>query len=164
MSMAAMVVAISASAQVYVGGGVGISSTKVGDGDSKLSYKFVPEIGYQFNKNWEAGLSVGWKGVEDGAHSFELAPYARYNFCTSKLVDLFLEGTMGYAHVGGNGADADVFEVGLKPGLKLNLSDHVSFVTKVGFFGYQKNDFSNVQKWGMDVDATNVTFGVNYKF
>ena len=59
MSMAAMVVAISASAQVYVGGGVGISSTKVGDGDSKLSYKFVPEIGYQFNKNWEAGLSVG---------------------------------------------------------------------------------------------------------
>ena len=33
MSMAAMVVAISASAQVYVGGGVGISSTKVGDGD-----------------------------------------------------------------------------------------------------------------------------------
>lgn len=164
MSMAAMVVAISASAQVYVGGGVGISSTKVGDGDSKLSYKFVPEIGYQFNKNWEAGLSVGWKGVEDGAHSFELAPYARYNFCTSKLVDLFLEGTMGYTHVGGNGTDADVFEVGLKPGLKLNLSDHVSFVTKVGFFGYQKNDYTDVQKWGMDVDATNVTFGVNYKF
>ena len=38
MSMAAMVVAISASAQVYVGGGMGLASQKVGDGDSKLSY------------------------------------------------------------------------------------------------------------------------------
>lgn len=107
---------------------------------------------------------IGYAGVEDGNNAFVIAPYARYTFVNTKLVDLFLEGTMGYAHVGGNGADADVFEVGLKPGLKLNLSDHVSFVTKVGFFGYQKNDFSNVQKWGMDVDATNVTFGVNYKF
>ena len=68
------------------------------------------------------------------------------------------------SHTGGNGADADMFEFGLKPGLKLNLSNHVSFVTKVGFFGYQKNDFTDTQKWGMDVDATNVTFGVNYKF
>lgn len=33
MSMAAMVVAISASAQVYVGGGMGLASQKVGDGD-----------------------------------------------------------------------------------------------------------------------------------
>ena len=72
MSMAAMVVAISASAQVYVGGGMGLASQKVGDGDSKLSYKLVPEIGYQFNKQWEAGLSVGWEGVEDGAHTLRL--------------------------------------------------------------------------------------------
>ena len=162
MSMAAMVVAISASAQVYVGGGVGISSTKVGDGDSKLSYKFVPEIGYQFNKNWEAGLSVGWKGVEDGAHSFELAPYARYNFCTSKLVDLFLEGTVGYVHSEG----VDGYEIGLKPGVKVNLSKNVSFVTKVGFLGYQQVGDGNakVKTFGFDLDGTNVQFGLHYKF
>ncbi len=162
MSMAAMVVAISASAQVYVGGGVGISSTKVGDGDSKLSYKFVPEIGYQFNKNWEAGLSVGWNGVEDGAHSFELAPYARYNFCTSKLVDLFLEGTVGYVHSEG----VDGYEIGLKPGVKVNLSKNVSFVTKVGFLGYQQVGDGNakVKTFGFDLDGTNVQFGLNYKF
>ena len=162
MSMAAMVVAISASAQVYVGGGVGISSTKVGDGDSKLSYKFVPEIGYQFNKNWEAGLSVWWKGVEYGAHSFELAPYARYNFCTSKLVDLFLEGTVGYVHSEG----VDGYEIGLKPGVKVNLSKNVSFVTKVGFLGYQQVGDGNakVKTFGFDLDGTNVQFGLNYKF
>ena len=97
MTLATLFVAVCARAQVYIGGGVGFANAS-DDDDSRFSWKISPEIGYQFNKNWEAGLSVGWKGVEDGAHSFELAPYARYNFCTSKLVDLFLEGTVGYVH------------------------------------------------------------------
>ena len=162
MSMAAMVVAISASAQVYVGGGVGLGSTKVGDGDSKMNYKFVPEIGFQFSKNWDAGLSFGWQGVEDGAHSFEIAPYVRYTFCNTKLVDLFLEGTVGYVdqdHVDG-------YEIGLKPGVKVNLSKNIAFVTKVGFLGYQQlgDGDTKVKHFGLDLDGTNVTFGLNYKF
>lgn len=164
MTMAAMCMAVCASAQVYIGGSAALGGQKQGDGDSKMYYKLMPEIGYQFNKTWDAGLSVGYAGVEDGNNAFVIAPYARYTFVNTKLVDLFLEGTMGYGHIGGNGADADMFEFGLKPGLKLNLSDHISFVTKVGFFGYEKNDLTDTQKWGMDVDATNVTFGVNYKF
>ena len=164
MTLAAMVVAISASAQVYVGGAVGFGGVKQGEGDSKMFYQIVPEIGYQFNKNWDAGLSIGYQGVEDGNHTFEIAPYARYTFCNTKLVDLFIEGTVGYGHIGGNGADADMYEIGFKPGLKLNLSDHVSFVTKVGFLGYKKNDASDTEMWGVQLDATNVLFGVNYKF
>ena len=164
MTMAAMAVSVCASAQVYIGGTVGFGGIKQGGGDSKTFYKFVPEIGYQFNKNWEAGLTVGYQGVEDGNNMFTVAPYARYNFVTTKLVDLFIEGTVGYGHVGGHGADADAFEIGLKPGLKVNLSNHISFITKVGFLGWQKNDVTDVQKWGLDVDATNVQFGVNYKF
>lgn len=145
---------------------MGLASQKVGDADSKLSYKLVPEIGYQFNKQWEAGLSVGWEGVEDGAHTFEIAPYARYNFCTTKLVDLFLEGTVGYKHFGGNGRDYDGFEFGIKPGLKVNLSDHVAFITKVGFFGYQQENegAAKVKAFGVNLDGTNIQFGVNYKF
>lgn len=166
MTMAAMVIAASASAQVYIGGGVGLSSTKVGDGDSKMSYKIVPEIGYQFDKNWEAGLTVGYEGVEDGNNTFEIAPYARYTFCSTKLVDLFLEGTVGYTHIGGNGADVDGYEIGIKPGLKVNLSDHVAFVTKVGFLGYKQagDGAAKVKAFGVNLDGTNIQFGVNYKF
>lgn len=166
MSMAAMLVALSASAQVYVGGGIGIGSAKIGDGDSRMSYKFAPEIGYDFNKNWDAGLSFGWTGLEGGQHTFEIAPYARYTFMHSKLVNLFIEGTVGYGHVGGNGEDTDVYEFGFKPGLSVNLSDHVSFITKVGFLGYQQTEVDGVKlkQWGFDLDGTKVTFGVNYKF
>lgn len=131
MTMAAMVIAASASAQVYIGGCAGLSSVKYGKADSKMHYTLVPEIGYEFNKNWEAGLTIGYEGVEDGYNTFELAPYARYTFCNTKLVDLFLEGTVGYKHFGGNGRDYDGFEFGIKPGLKVNLSDHVAFITRL---------------------------------
>lgn len=166
MSMAAMVVAISASAQVYVGGGVGVGSTKVGDGDSKMSYKFVPELGFQIDKNWDAGLSVGWTGTEGGKHTFELAPYVRYTFCSAKLVDLFVEGTVGYTHTKLHSNSVDGYEIGFKPGVKVNLSDNIAFVTKVGFFGYQQEGEGNmkVKQWGVDLDGTNVTFGLNVKF
>ena len=108
MTMAAMFVAVCASAQVYIGGSAALGGQKHGDGDSKMYYKLMPEIGYQFNKTWDAGLSVGYAGVEDGNNAFVIAPYARYTFVNTKLVDLFLEDRMGYGHIGGNGADADI--------------------------------------------------------
>ena len=163
MTMAAMVIAASASAQVYIGGCAGLSSVKEGKADAKMHYALVPEIGYQFNKNWEAGLTIGYEGVEDGFNTFELAPYARYTFCSTKLVDLFLEGTVGYKHYS---HDVDGYEFGIKPGVKVNLSDHIAFVTKVGFLGYQHrdNDGYKVKRIGLKLDGTDIQFGLNYKF
>ena len=80
MTMAAMFVAVCASAQVYIGGSAALGGQKHGDGDSKMYYKLMPEIGYQFNKTWDAGLSIGYAGVEDGNNAFVIAPYARYTF------------------------------------------------------------------------------------
>ena len=65
MTMAAMCMAVCASAQVYIGGSAALGGQKQGDGDSKMYYKLMPEIGYQFNKTWDAGLSIGYAGVED---------------------------------------------------------------------------------------------------
>ena len=50
----------------------------------------------------------------------------------------------------------------MKPGLKVNLSNHVAFVTKIGFFGYQRVDEANT--WGVNLDGRNILFGINYKF
>ena len=172
MSMAAMVVAISASAQVYVGGGMGLASQKVGDSDSKLSYKLVPEIGYQFNNKWDAGIEVGIQKGEvckispvGDATTFTIAPYVRYAAVESKVVDLFFEGTIGYGSVSKGGGD--FYEVGIKPGLAVKLSDHVNFITKVGFLGYRgysPDHGDNSSTFGLNVDASNISFGAIYKF
>ena len=50
-----------------------VSYTSVDD-DSYFSWKIAPEIGFQFEKKWDAGVSLGYTGVENGQKVFELAP------------------------------------------------------------------------------------------
>ena len=128
MTLATLFVAVCASAQVYIGGGFSLANTSVDD-DSYFSWKIAPEIGFQFDKKWDAGVSLGYTGVENGQKVFELAPYVRYTVCGSKVVDFFIEGTVGYAHYDNKKPldDYDAFEIGLKPGLKVNLSKHMGF-------------------------------------
>lgn len=163
MTMAAMFVAVVASAQVYVGGGVGLGVTTVDHVDgSQLSWKVMPEIGYQFNEKWDAGLSVGFQGVEDGAKTFEFAPYARYSVYNAKLVDFFIEGTVAYRHISEDHNSTDAIAIGFRPGIKVNLSDHFDFVSKVGFLGFER--IGSVNNFGFDFDGTNIQLGLLYKF
>ena len=126
LSLAMALVSVCASAQVYIGGTAGISSNKIGDGDSKTAYKLIPEIGYQFNNKWDAGIEVGIQKGEvckispvGDATTFTIAPYVRYTAVESKVVDLFFEGTIGYGSVSKGGGD--FYEVGIKPGLAVKL-------------------------------------------
>ena len=59
--VASVAIAVSANAQVFVGGSVGFGSVKVAGGDSEVTYKIVPEVGYNFNKNWAIGLKIGYQ-------------------------------------------------------------------------------------------------------
>lgn len=126
LSLMMALVSVCASAQVYIGGTAGISSNKIGDEDSKTAYKLIPEIGYQFNNKWDAGIEVGiQKGdvckiarVGD-ATTFTIAPYVRYTAVESKVVDLFFEGTIGYGSVSKGGGD--FYEVGIKQVWLLSL-------------------------------------------
>ena len=154
LSLMMALVSVCASAQVYIGGTAGISSNKIGDGDSKTAYKLIPEIGYQFNNKWDAGIEVGiQKGdvckiarVGD-ATTFTIAPYVRYTAVESKVVDLFFEGTIGYGSVSKGGGD--FYEVG------------IGFL---GYRGYSPEEGKSSSTFGVDVDASNISFGAIYKF
>ena len=106
MTLVAAVIAVSASAQVYIGGNAGIASTKIGDQDSKTTYKVLPEIGYKINQDWAIGTVIGWgKGdpvtIEDAdkcVGTFEVAPYVRYTAVRTKMVDFFIDGGFSYKH------------------------------------------------------------------
>ena len=174
MTMVAAVIAVSASAQVYLGGTLGIGVSKVKGGDEVTTYKVLPEIGYNFNDNWAVGTVVGWgKGnpvsVQDALGTpdkyFTVSPYVRYTFLHSKYVDLFVDGGFGYTHYKG---DTNVWEVGAKPGVAINFNRHFTFLAKVGFAGWknEKNKDGGVdnQAWGASFDQNNLSFGVDYNF
>lgn len=174
MTLVAAMFAVCASAQIYVGGNVGIASVDNGHDDETV-YSLLPEVGYKFNDNWAAGVMFGWsKGnLSNNAGSlstsglqntFEINPYARYTFFHSDLVNVFCDGGFGYKHYNGAG---DKWSVGLKPGVELKLSKF-SLVAHVGFIGYEKNDndgrAADTSKWGLDFDGNNITLGLYYNF
>lgn len=168
MTMAAVVVAMTASAQVYVGGSFGVGSVEDND-FSYTNYSFVPEVGYNLDENWAIGTTIGWEGAsKGGAKAFTVSPYVRYTFLQSKLVNVFVDGGFGYSHLYGNQRDADMLSVGVKPGVAVNLSDKLSFVTHVGFLGYthQKdhNTDRKIDSWGLNLDGNNIMFGLYYNF
>ncbi len=168
MTLTVALMAISANAQVYVGGGFGIASTSVDGGDDETTFKFVPEVGYTFNDEWAVGAAFGWEGASKGAKTVSVNPYVRWTFFKSSIVSAFVDGSFEYDHEYGDGHDADGFGVGLKPGVAVSLNNHLSFVTHVGFLGYEhiKNNKTDAKadRWGLDVDGRNIIFGLYYSF
>lgn len=175
MTLAAAFVATAMSAQVYVGGSLGInawSSQKNAGDRSETTFKIMPEIGYNINDAWAVGTVIGyesdkWQGVEGvSENAFVIAPYARYTFAKCGKVSFFVDGGLDFTTA--SKADWTEFAVGLKPGLAVALSDKVSFVSHVGFFGYNQwnpeGDNNNISKFGLDLDGNNLTFGLYLNF
>ena len=179
MTLAAVCVAATMSAQVYVGGGVGFQTTSQ-DGNSETFFKLVPEIGYNLDENWAVGIAVGYgehkTTLKSGnlkttakVKAFEIAPYARYTFAKFDKVNLFVDGTVDYLHTDNAGDKNNTFSIGLKPGVAVNLNDKLSFVAHAGFLGYQnsKDDYEGAKAantFGFDLDGSNLSFGVYYNF
>ncbi len=168
MTLVAAVVAVIVNAQVFIGGGVGFANTSNGD-DDVTTYKFMPEVGYTFNEDWAAGVAFGWEGLnKGGVKTVSVNPYVRMNLVKSGMVNVFIDGSVGYAHTYNAGYDQDEFSVGLKPGVAFNLNSKLSFVTHIGFIGYEhekdNNTKAKLNTWGVDVDGSNIIFGVYYNF
>jgi outer membrane autotransporter protein len=166
---------MTANAQVYVGGGIGFQ-TSSNDGNSETTIKILPEIGYNLDENWAVGIAVGYgenqtkiNGVKVKNKVFEVAPYARYTFVKLDKINVFVDGTVDYAHADADGLKSNSFGVGVKPGVAVNLNDKLSFVTHFGFLGYQydKLDVDGAKAtntFGFDLDGNNLTFGLYYNF
>ena len=169
---------MTANAQVYVGGGVGLLTSSY-DGNSETYFSILPEIGYNINEDWAVGIAVGYgeakskvnvAGVKvtEKVKTFQIAPYARYTFAKFDKVNLFVDGSVGYKHENFAGVKTNTFAVGFKPGVAVNLNDKLSFVAHVGFLGYQndkvKGDDKSTNTFGLNLDGSNLSFGVYYNF
>ena len=184
LTIVAIAMATTMNAQWYVGGSVGFASVKVGGGNSETVYKILPEVGYALNKNWSFGVALGYQkgayvagtsftqvvmanqgGALNTAEVFSVSPYARYTFLKGKLVDIFCDAGLDFASIKDGGT---LFGFGARPGLAVKATEKLSFVTHVGFLGF--NSFSpkgggdSSSEFGLDLSGTNITFGLYYNF
>ena len=167
--VAALGLAISANAQVYVGGGFSVKGNDNGQ-TTYTTYKFLPEVGYNLNDNWAAGVAFGWSGATKGGDkTIAVNPYARFTPIHTKFINLFVDGGFGYAHGYGNKErDLDIWSVGLRPGVAVNLSERLSFVSHVGFLGWSQHKVSGAtnktSEYGLNLDGNDISFSLYYNF
>lgn len=173
-SLVAAVITLTASAQVYVGGEVGLWRNWDAN---HTTFSILPEVGYNLSDNWAIGTSIGYAyNYLEGnkTNAVEVAPYARYTYAKFDAVSLFLDGGFGFmtykvSPKHGKSSDSqNAWQVGLMPGVKVDLTSKLSFVAHVGFFGYRDADYENCA-WGEDgfgfkLDGNNLNFGLYYNF
>ena len=173
--MVAAFAAMSMNAQLYVGGSFAFeawSSQKLAGDKSETVFKLMPEIGYNLTDEWAIGTVIGYQsdkfngvnGVSESA--FTVAPYARYTFTKLGKVNLFVDGGVGFTSA--SKTDWTELQIGFMPGLAVNLTDNLSFVSHVGFIGYDllnpDGDDNNISKFGLSLDGTDISFGLYYTF
>ena len=175
MTLAAVCVAATMNAQVYVGGGLGVATSSY-DGNSTTIWSILPEVGYNINDKWAVGMTVGYgesrvkvkNGATEKVKTFQVSPYARYTFVKFDKVNLFVDGGVGYKHENNAGTKTNTFAVGFKPGVAVNLNEKLSFVAHVGFLGYEnekvKGDDKSTNTFGFDLNGNALSFGVYYNF
>lgn len=164
--LAVVCIAVSAKAQVYVGGTVGFWSQENGSIET-TTVKFLPEAGYAFNDKWAVGAVLGYTITEVDdfeTNTLKFAPYARFSFLRKDFIRLFVDGGMAYNSTKPEKQDrVNTFSIGLKPGVALDLSKNISLVAKFGFFGYEEYG-DDSEGFGFDVNGNSLSFGLYYSF
>ncbi len=171
MTLAAVAVAATMNAQGYVGGGVGFQSVSY-DGESTTAFTLMPEVGYNLSDNMAVGITLGYAEAGKDANKvkkFAIAPYFRYTFLSFDKVNVFADLGLGYINTKYDSFKNNTFEIGVKPGVAVNLNEKLSFVAHCGFLGWQtsKDDIDGakaVNTVGLSVDGSDLSFGVYYNF
>lgn len=166
-TLAIIAMALSAKAQFYAGGTIGLDVISVhvdgGGSDTQTTFGFAPEFGYSFNKTWAVGAQIGY-GVtsNDGdLTTISFLPYVRATFARAGIVDFFGELAIGYGHqsIEDNGVSGTI--VGLRPGLAVNFSPKFALIARTNLLQYEYWDGLGIFDFsinkGFDV-------GVQFKF
>lgn len=182
------VASLSANAQVYLGGTLGINAGKADNTTQSITkFQIAPEIGYNINEKWAIGLGIGFttqNGLFDDAQVFQmplsdkwgksasvftLAPYARWTFAKTGIASFFVDGGIDVNFW--NNSRGNSFFIGLTPGVKLSASEKVDFVAEIAALGFawgsEKAYTAGVapkSAFGFNVNNTAVKFGVYYNF
>lgn len=177
------VASLSASAQgFYAGGSLGFWHDSNDKGSVTNNLTILPELGYNLNNSWAVGTTIGYDYTHlchegTSVNLFQFNPYVRYTYfrTDNNVLSLFLDGTVGVGagwasyDEGEDSKTACTWQVGVKPGIAINITKHFSFVTHVGLLGYQgannaAKDAGYSSKGGLMLNGNNLTFGFYYNF
>ena len=156
--LAAMAVAsLTANAQVWLGGSLGVSYEKQENDNKGEDWAIAIDVNFGFNST---SPKVG-----DATNTITLGanPYARYTFARAGVASFFLDLGGGIDVEKPKNVDATTFwYVGVRPGVAFAITDHVSFVGRSGFLGYRgRKDYTYI---GLNANNELLSVGLYYTF
>ena len=158
-SLAAVLVSVAMSAQIYVGGGFDFTSK-----DNSNVLTLSPEVGYVLNENLAIGGVVDFSADFDAFDAFNLAvkPYARYTFLKAGNFSLFADGVVDLNYNGG--AKEFKFQgVYVQPGCAYAINEKFTLAAHMGKIGYVDNAY-DVETIKVAPNSTNLSFSLYYNF
>lgn len=182
------------TSKYWVGGSIGFTATDDGS-DTYTNYNVVPEFGFTLSDRLGLGMKLGYQHVESGnamllnevieldgndVNIFSVNPFLRIACLKGNLGGLFVDGGVSYAYAkikdiyvsdyfGGDRMNVkmNIFEVGFRPGVSLNVSNRVSLLGRFGFLGWQQVNVdggSKVNNYGLDFNLNQIQLGMNLAF
>lgn len=177
----------SVSAQMWVGGSIGFTSTSSDSENQGYTSKsdltrfdFTPEVGYALNDRFSLALALGYNlshidgstiapdgtkvGHDNKLHGFTIHPYVRYHFAEWQKVRFFVDGGLKYTDTSNKLNDVRTsttsFAVTFAPGISYQLTPRLGLVTHIGSLGWERTDADS----GVDNDfflslTNNLYFG-----
>lgn len=168
VAVALLMAVVSIKAQIFVGGALGFSSTKMssttGSTTTELgkisSYNFSPEVGYYLSENLAIGLGFGVGNTKtttpitttsnsvNDQTNWNIRPFARYTLLKTGGFGFFGEGALSFGGSSSettngstttDGPSTTTISIGLFPGITYDLSDKVALIAKVGALSYATN-------------------------
>jgi hypothetical protein len=131
------------------------------------NYIDIPTIGNDFSYTYTR------YNVVSSTNNFSIAPFVRYSFLKGSIGNLFVDGSIGYtygkqtveeaAYIIGKETEMHTVEIGFRPGVAINLSNHVAITGKFGFYGYQhsREEERNTDYFGFSINMRQFQLGVN---
>lgn len=144
--------------RIFIGGAVSYwhnTSTKT------ITLDLCPEIGYLFNDNWGAGLLLGSRYEhtigEEPEQAYKISPFARWYYVHKEPFNLFLDAGFGYNFSKNKSMQVSGFEIGIRPGACVDLTEGLCLCLRMGFMGYRHNYFM-----GEEPVIGNSGFGIRF--
>lgn len=136
------VASLSANAQVWVGGNLGLNTEKTSFDGTTLSKQnkvtIAPEIGYKYSDNLDFAVKLGYSHTDGegkaSTNGFSINPYVRYTCFTSGKFSAFVDGGFSYGmnHTSGVDDNTNTWKIYIQPGLAYSLTDKVGLVAHIG--------------------------------
>ncbi|WP_297946650.1 hypothetical protein [uncultured Porphyromonas sp.] len=129
--------------------------------NQKSTFSFRPEAGYLFNDTWGAGAFFAYE-FEDGQHGVGVTPFVRYYYLHRLPFNLYLDGCVGWnmtltKDVLNRTTTTHGWEVGVRPGACIDLTEGLCLCLRLGFVGYRDN-FGMGEEPGMGTKGFGVRF------